>query len=78
MGHVVANNANRGLDVGMNPAWRDAIVHFITLRGWAEGSPKEVERAAYNDITFNKVQALRELDPDSGAYFNEVCENDTP
>jgi hypothetical protein len=34
-------------------------------------SPSTIQ-AVYDDITHNCTYALRELDPDSGAYFNEA------
>lgn len=55
----------------LNPAWRDTVVHFIVIEGWIDGSPASTINKVYNDITYNKTAALRRLDPDSGAYFNE-------
>jgi len=69
---MIANDVNRGLDVGMNPAWRDTVAHFIVVRSWRDGMSQDYIRAIYDDITYNKTRVLRDLDPDSGAYFNEV------
>jgi hypothetical protein len=69
---MIANENNRGLNIGLNPAWRDAVTHLVVVEGWTDGSPLNVIKGIYNDITFNKTRALRQLDPDSGAYFNEV------
>lgn len=77
LGHMIANSANRGLDIGMNPAWRDAVIHFVVVQGWADGTPPDLIASVYNDITFNKTYALRQLAPDSGAYFNE-CDSYEP
>jgi hypothetical protein len=72
LGHFIANSNNRGLDIGLNHAWRDAQVHFIVASGWPDGIPQDQIQDFHIDITYNKTRALRELDPDSGAYFNEV------
>jgi hypothetical protein len=69
---LIANDKNRGLDIALNPAWRDAVTHLIVVKGWIDGSPPEMVQGVYDDITYNKTHALRQLDPDSGAYFNEV------
>lgn len=72
IGHMIANSNNRHLETALNPAWRNAVVHFLTVGSWPDGSPESVAQAARDDLTFNKTRALRELAPDSGAYFNEV------
>jgi hypothetical protein len=69
---MIANENNRGLNIGLNSAWRDAVTHMIVVEGWIDGSPRDAIEGIYDDITFNKTHALRQLDPDSGAYFNEV------
>ncbi|OCK98398.1 FAD binding domain-containing protein [Cenococcum geophilum 1.58] len=77
LGHLVANSGNRGLDIGMNPAWRDAVVHFVIWERWVDGMPQTLIENVYNDITFNKTYALKQLAPDGGAYFNE-CDSYEP
>lgn len=57
---------------GVNPAWRKAYVHNIVARGWAPGSDAATIAAVHKDITFTKVQALKTLAPDTGAYMNEA------
>lgn len=57
---------------GVNPAWRKTYVHNIVARGWAPGSDAATIAAVHKDITFTKVQALKTLAPDTGAYMNEV------
>lgn len=69
---MIANSNNFNLETGLNPAWRNTVVHFLTVGGWPEGASESLARAVRNDITFNKTRALRELAPDSGAYLNEV------
>lgn len=69
---MIANSNNRGLDIGLNPAWRDAVTHFIVAEGWLDNASPAVIQSVRDDITYNKTYALRQLAPDSGAYFNEV------
>jgi hypothetical protein len=69
---MIANDNNRELDTGLNSAWRDAVTHLIVTEGWIDGSPPALVQGVYDDITYNKTHSLRQLDPDSGAYFNEV------
>ncbi|KAH8600163.1 hypothetical protein B0O99DRAFT_649509 [Bisporella sp. PMI_857] len=60
------------VDNALNPAWRDGVVHFITSQAWDHSLPKDQVSQIVNDVTYNKLNALRGLDPDSGAYLNEV------
>ncbi len=57
---------------GVNPAWRQTYVHNIVARGWAPGSSNATIQAVYEDITYNKTQAMKELAPDTGCYMNEA------
>lgn len=57
--------------VGLNPAWRKALVHVVWGTGWLEDTPsKEIKqlRAALRQSLTN-VSAVA----GSSAYFNEVC-----
>lgn len=58
---------------GVNPAWRQTYVHNIVARGWAPGSSEEVVQGVRDDITNTKVQAMKDLAPETGSYMNEVC-----
>jgi hypothetical protein len=71
-GHFSAPNGGRDLDVGTNPAWRDAVVDLIPFEPVDTGAPTEVVDANAKRMTFTKQQALKDIAPDSGAYFNEV------
>ena len=71
-GHFSSPNGGRDLDIGMNPAWRDSVVDLIPFEPVEEGAASEVVEANARRMTFTKQQALREIAPDSGAYFNEV------
>lgn len=61
---------------GVNPAWRKAYVHNIVARGWAPGSSSATIQGVYEDITNNKVQAMKALAPEMGCYMNEADRND--
>ena len=70
-GGQVANDRADSLS-GVNPAWRDAYVHNIVARGWADGTPAQDIQAIRNDITYVKGMAMKHLAPDTGCYMNEV------
>ncbi|KAI0778209.1 FAD-binding domain-containing protein [Trametes elegans] len=57
--------------MGVNPAWRSALLHTIFATGWAEGTPVRVINELLDGVKRN-MTALRALAPDSGAYFNEA------
>lgn len=57
---------------GVNPAWRHTYVHNIVARGWAAGSSSATIQAVYDDITYNKTQAMKDLAPNTGCYMNEA------
>lgn len=58
----------------LNPAWRDTVVHFIVSNSWDDSLPQEKAQEAQDDMTNNRGNALRQLAPESGAYWNEVCD----
>ncbi|KAI4254910.1 MAG: hypothetical protein LQ352_002838 [Teloschistes flavicans] len=62
---------------GVNPAWRTSYVHNIVARGWAPGADEATKSAVYSDITNVKARAMKDLAPDTGAYMNEVSNNNT-
>lgn len=57
--------------ISMNPAWRNALVHFIVVEGSPDGIAQPAIDSVYRDITEKKIQPLRDLSPETGAYFNE-------
>jgi hypothetical protein len=61
--------------LSVTPAWRNTLVHFIVVAGWPPNiSPSNIS-SVYADITA-KTQKLRDLSPDTGAYFNEADANE--
>ncbi|OBR05809.1 FAD binding domain protein [Colletotrichum higginsianum IMI 349063] len=65
IGHEPVDNA-------LNPAWRDSVVHLITQQSWDGSLPAANVSRIVNDMTYNKLNALRRLDPGSGTYLNEA------
>ena len=61
---------------GVNPAWRNSYVHNIVARGWAPGTDQATIDAIRKDITTVKVQAMKDLAPDTGCYMNEADKYD--
>lgn len=60
------------VDNALNPAWRKSVVHLITSTSWPDSLPQENVSQIVNDVTYNKLNALRRLEPNTGAYLNEV------
>ncbi|KAI6713372.1 FAD binding domain protein [Diplocarpon mali] len=69
-GCVVASTVP--VDNALNPAWRETIVHFQVSRTWLDDLPAATVERTYDDITNNRGSKLRQLAPDTGAYFNEA------
>lgn len=57
---------------GVNPAWREAYMHNIVARGWPHGTSQDAIQEIYDDVTYTKVQAMKDLAPNTGSYMNEV------
>jgi hypothetical protein len=68
-GGQVAKNAN--LDIGLNPAWRETIMHFLAL-GTIQSEDTNDMLNLYNNNLQSAVEALDPMSVNSGAYFNEV------
>jgi nicotinamidase-related amidase len=56
----------------LNPAWRESGVHIITTQTWDDTLPGDPREQAIHDMTFKRGYALRQLAPDTSAYFNEA------
>ncbi|KAF2638743.1 FAD-binding domain-containing protein [Massarina eburnea CBS 473.64] len=56
--------------ISMNPAWRKTLTHLIVVEGWPDGIAQSLIDSVYRNVT-EKVQRLRDLSPETGAYFNE-------
>ncbi|KAI0447903.1 hypothetical protein F4803DRAFT_571551 [Xylaria telfairii] len=60
------------VDNALNPAWRDTAIHLIIEREWDDSTPASRVNEMVDDMTYNKLNILRELEPNSGAYLNEA------
>jgi hypothetical protein len=75
LGHMIARQTASDYypeTISMNPAWRRTLVHFVPVEAWADGMDQAIIDQVYQDITNKKVERLRNLSPDTGAYFNEA------
>lgn len=48
------------------------MVHYIVSASWDDSLPEDQAKQAQDDMTNHRGYALRQLAPDSGAYWNEV------
>ena len=55
----------------LNPTWRNTLTHLIVASPYGDAASQDLVDAVYTDITHNKTEALRQLSPNTGAYFNE-------
>ncbi|KXH60421.1 hypothetical protein CSAL01_05702 [Colletotrichum salicis] len=60
------------LNNSLNPVWRDAALHLVAAQGWDDSDAPEIIDAAVDRLMYTSLEALRELDPTSGAYLNEL------
>ncbi|KAL1610206.1 hypothetical protein SLS60_001871 [Paraconiothyrium brasiliense] len=73
LGHMIASPNTPSYypsTTSMNPAWRNTLTHFIVAESWLDGIAQPAIDSVYRDVTA-KVQKLRDLSPETGAYFNE-------
>ncbi|KAL3450831.1 hypothetical protein BJX65DRAFT_322349 [Aspergillus insuetus] len=79
-GNVVSGGQvakNRNLSSGLNPAWRDTIVHLLFTRQWFPDTPFEEQAIIQANITNYQVPSLKALEPGKmGAYVNEADANE--
>jgi hypothetical protein len=69
---------NRDIKSGLNPAWRDTIVHVIIVRFMSADMTFEEQEAVASNITEHDVPMLRSLEPGKmGAYGNEADADET-
>ncbi|TVY60837.1 putative FAD-linked oxidoreductase [Lachnellula suecica] len=73
-GQGVADAQPRGGSDAVNPAWRSALAHVVADLSFAPQNETAKEEASA--LMDNKVQYLRDLAPDSGAYINEAFINE--
>ncbi|KIN03275.1 hypothetical protein OIDMADRAFT_40859 [Oidiodendron maius Zn] len=64
--------SKKPVDNALNLAWRDAAIHLITTQTWDDSLAKAQVKQILDGMTYSKLNALRELEPGSGAYLNEA------
>ena len=64
--------SRKRIDSALNPAWRDSVVHLISSQGWDDSTPQARVDELVKDMTNNKPNALRQLDPNSGCYYEVI------
>ncbi|KAF1962711.1 FAD binding domain-containing protein [Byssothecium circinans] len=73
LGHLIASPSQPSYYpnvISMNSAWRITLTNIIIVEGWPEGIAQPLIDSVYSDVTA-KTQYLRDLSPETGAYFNE-------
>ncbi|EKM61059.1 uncharacterized protein PHACADRAFT_156227 [Phanerochaete carnosa HHB-10118-sp] len=71
---IVAGGAVSKIDpstTGLNPAWREALIHVVFGSGWPEGASVDAINEVRAKIKKGEA-AFRTLTPQGGAYFNEA------
>ncbi|KAI6093178.1 FAD binding domain protein [Hypoxylon rubiginosum] len=76
-GYVVAFNiapAPKGgyPDNGVNPAWRNTVLHAIMATLWNATSPEAEIKSTSDKLTFDWMQRWRDVSPGSGSYLSEA------
>lgn len=59
-------------DNAVNPAWRDALAHLIVGGIWTATTDEATMKMTSDKLTFDWMQRLRDLTPESGAYMSEA------
>ncbi|CAF0756108.1 unnamed protein product [Didymodactylos carnosus] len=74
-GGQVANGNINDQNTSVNPAWRNALFHIVYARIWDDISSMDEQKRVANDVT-GRVEAMRQLTPNSGCYLNEADPNE--
>jgi len=71
--YIVANNqTGRDGSVSVTPAWADTVLHFVISEGYRDSDTFTQAQPVFERLQKERVQPLKGLAPDSGAYQNEV------
>jgi hypothetical protein len=64
---------NKNLDMALNPAWREAVMHFSILDGKSDSyrSVSEVN-GAFERMMMESLPLIEDMSVDGAAYLNEV------
>ncbi|KAG0203567.1 hypothetical protein BGX28_004207 [Mortierella sp. GBA30] len=72
-GGAVANGSS--VETSVHPAWRDALLSIFFSSKWEDDLPLTKQQAIGHQMT-STIQLLRDITPESGAYFNEADPNE--
>ncbi|TLD15080.1 FAD-binding domain-containing protein [Venturia nashicola] len=75
-GHFSCPNNSPNIPIALNPTWNNCVVNLVPFEPVPDGSSPEIREANARKMTFTKNQALKDIAPYSGAYFNECDVND--
>ncbi|KAL5366646.1 hypothetical protein BJX96DRAFT_182881 [Aspergillus floccosus] len=68
---------NKDIASGLNPGWRDALVHLLFVRRWNTTTTAKEQAALSMSITNHEVPILNSLEQGRmGAYMNEADANE--
>ncbi|KXH35740.1 hypothetical protein CSIM01_05133 [Colletotrichum simmondsii] len=56
----------------LNPVWRNTALHLVAKQSWDDSDAPDAVNTVVDRMVYTSLEALRELDPTSGAYLNEV------
>ncbi|KAF2149665.1 FAD-binding domain-containing protein [Myriangium duriaei CBS 260.36] len=75
LGGAVANGSS---NIGLNPAWRKAVMHFIAVDYTGAGAVEDVAtiEAAYANMQKVAIPLIDPISSSSGAYLNEAAYNE--
>ncbi|KIJ63201.1 hypothetical protein HYDPIDRAFT_93112 [Hydnomerulius pinastri MD-312] len=57
--------------VGLNPAWRDAIIEALCVVQWPDGTPSQEIHEKVDEVK-SLIKAIHDATPNDSAYFNEA------
>ncbi|KAF2731697.1 FAD binding domain protein [Polyplosphaeria fusca] len=67
-----SSSNNTSADISATPAWRDAILHMGVSVPFSDALSFTEAQPYLDEMTYKRVEALKTLAPDSGAYLNEA------
>ncbi|KAF9109612.1 hypothetical protein BGX27_007413 [Mortierella sp. AM989] len=76
--HLIAGgevSKGNSKETSVLPAWRNALMHIVTMTGWEDTTPVAIQQLFARKLT-QATQRLRDISPGSGAYFNEADANE--
>ncbi|XP_024533884.1 uncharacterized FAD-linked oxidoreductase ARB_02478 [Selaginella moellendorffii] len=72
---VGGGKVSKAQDNAVNPAWRNALLHVLYVRPFAENSTMETKSSMASEMS-SGYKMLTDLTPGSGSYMNEANRNE--